>query len=132
MASKKPLNVTDESRSVPMTIFLLAWPVFVEQIFSTLVSFADTAMVGALGKEATAAISINYGNFIQLIIDFLLMAFCVFMVLRVIVTSRAKLEAMQKKEKEEAVAAVAEEPAPISEEVLLLREIRDSLKGSKE
>ncbi len=59
MASKKPLNVTDESRSVPMTIFLLAWPVFVEQIFTTLVSFADTAMVGALGKEATAAISIS-------------------------------------------------------------------------
>lgn len=59
MATKKPLNVTDESRSVPMTIFLLAWPVFVEQIFSTLVSFADTAMVGSLGKEATAAISIS-------------------------------------------------------------------------
>ena len=59
MATKKPLNVTDESRSVPMTIFLLAWPVFIEQIFSTLVSFADTAMVGALGKEATAAISIS-------------------------------------------------------------------------
>ena len=59
MAAKKPLNVTDESRSVPMTIFLLAWPVFIEQIFTTLVSFADTAMVGALGKEATAAISIS-------------------------------------------------------------------------
>ena len=59
MASKKPLNVTDESRSVPKTIFLLAWPVFVEQIFTTLVSFADTAMVGALGKEATASISIS-------------------------------------------------------------------------
>ena len=59
MASKKPLNVTDGSRSVPMTIILLAWPVFIEQVFSTLVSFADTAMVGALGKEATAAISIS-------------------------------------------------------------------------
>ena len=59
MPSKKPLNVTDESRSVPLTIVLLAWPVFIEQIFSTLVSFADTAMVGSLGKEATAAISIS-------------------------------------------------------------------------
>lgn len=59
MPSKKQLNVTDESRSVPMTIFLLAWPVFIEQIFTTLVSFADTAMVGSLGKEATAAISIS-------------------------------------------------------------------------
>ena len=42
-----------------MTILLLAWPVFVEQIFTTLVSFADTAMVGSLGAEATAAISIS-------------------------------------------------------------------------
>jgi len=59
MASKRPLNVTDESRSVPKTIVMLAWPVFIEQIFTTLVSFADTAMVGALGKEATASISIS-------------------------------------------------------------------------
>ncbi len=59
MASKKPLNVTDESRSTIMTIILLAWPVLVEQIFSTLVSFADTAMVGSMGKVATASISIS-------------------------------------------------------------------------
>ena len=59
MAAKKQLNVTDESRSIPMTIILLAWPVFIEQVFTTLVSFADTAMVGALGKEATASISIS-------------------------------------------------------------------------
>ena len=59
MAAKKPLNITDGSRSVPMTIILLAWPVFIEQVFTTLVSFADTAMVGSLGKEATAAISIS-------------------------------------------------------------------------
>ena len=55
-SNKKKLNVTDESRSTFMTIILLAWPVFVEQIFSTLVSFADTAMVGSLGTHATAAV----------------------------------------------------------------------------
>lgn len=55
----KQLNVTDESRSVPLTIVLLAWPVLVEQIFTTLVSFADTAMVGSLGAWATASISIS-------------------------------------------------------------------------
>ena len=43
MAAKKPLNITDGSRSVPMTIILLAWPVFIEQVFTPLVSFADTA-----------------------------------------------------------------------------------------
>ena len=80
------------------------------------------------GEVAQAAISINYGNFIQLIIDFLLMALCVFLVLRVIVKSRARLEA--KKKQEEAVAEAA--PAPTPEDILLLREIRDSLRNKKD
>lgn len=58
-AKQKTFNVTDESRSTVMTIILLAWPVLVEQIFTTLVSFADTAMVGALGAAATASVSIS-------------------------------------------------------------------------
>lgn len=80
------------------------------------------------GEVAQAAISINYGNFIQLIIDFLLMAFCVFLVLRVIVKSRARLEAKKKQEE----AAVEAAPAPTPEDILLLREIRDSLKNKKD
>ncbi len=80
------------------------------------------------GEVAQAAISINYGNFIQLIIDFLLMAFCVFLVLRVIIKYRTKME--EKKKKEEAV--VEEAPAPTPEDILLLREIRDSLKNKKD
>ena len=60
MAAKmKQLDVTDESRSVWKTIVLLAWPVLVEQIFTTLISFADTAMVGSLGAGATAAVTIS-------------------------------------------------------------------------
>ena len=59
MASRKQINIMDESRSPIMTILLLAWPVFVDQIFTTLVSFADTAMVGSLGAAATASISIS-------------------------------------------------------------------------
>ena len=75
------------------------------------VNFADLKYVlkeevlNEAGEVAQAAISINYGNFIQLIIDFLLMAFCVFLVLRVIVKSRARLEA--KKKQEEAAAEAA-------------------------
>ncbi len=55
----KSINVADESRSVFKTIVLLAWPVFLEQILTTLVSYADTAMVGSLGATATAAVSIS-------------------------------------------------------------------------
>lgn len=60
MAAKmKQIDITDESRSTWKTIVLLAWPVLVEQIFTTLVSFADTAMVGSMGAGATAAVSIS-------------------------------------------------------------------------
>ncbi len=55
----KSINVADESRSTFKTILLLAWPVFLEQVLTTLVSYADTAMVGALGAWATAAVSIS-------------------------------------------------------------------------
>ena len=59
MAARPQINITDESRKPYLTILLLAWPVFVEQIFTTLVSFVDTAMVGSLGANATAAVSIS-------------------------------------------------------------------------
>lgn len=49
----------DETRSTTKTIILLAWPVFLEQIFTTLVSYADTAMVGSLGAWATTSVSIS-------------------------------------------------------------------------
>ena len=38
------------------TILALAWPTMLEQLLSTAVQYVDTAMVGALGTEATAAV----------------------------------------------------------------------------
>lgn len=68
--------------------------------------------------EATKAAApvIKYGAFIQAVVDFVIIAFVVFMMVRMI----AK---MQKKQ-EEAPAA----PAATPEDIVLLREIRDSLK----
>lgn len=56
---KQRLDLTDETRSPIRMIIYLAWPLFLEQILSTLVSFVDTSMVGSLGKAATAAVSIS-------------------------------------------------------------------------
>ena len=64
---------------------------------------------------------INYGMFIQNIIDFLIVAFCIFL----IVKGLNKLSEMGKKK--EAEEAKKTEPV-ISEEVKLLREINESLK----
>lgn len=68
-------------------------------------------------------VAIMYGSFIQAIINFILVAFSVFLIVRTI--NKAK-DALKKKEVEEKKeeAKVAEP----SEEILLLREIRDSLK----
>ncbi|MFL9844994.1 large-conductance mechanosensitive channel protein MscL [Flavobacterium rhizosphaerae] len=71
---------------------------------------------------AVDAVSINYGNFIQLIINFIIIGFCIFMLLR----------AYQKTKKKEAEApAPAAPPAPSAEEQLLM-EIRDAIKSQKQ
>lgn len=79
----------------------------------------------AAAKEAGFAV-LSYGNFIQTIIDFIIIALSIFMVLRVIVKTKERLEAKKKAEEEAAAAAAAVPPAPTAEE--LLAEIRDLLK----
>ncbi len=62
---------------------------------------------------------IMFGNFIQAVINFLITAFVLFIMVKGL--NKVKEKALKEKKEEEA----AEEPA---EEILLLREIRDSLK----
>lgn len=45
-----------ESRAMVGIIMSLAWPTIVEQIMQTAVQYIDTAMVGSLGTQATAAV----------------------------------------------------------------------------
>lgn len=73
-------------------------------------------------KEATAdkaTVLLNYGNFIQVVIDFILVAFAIFMLIKAMNSMKRKQEA--------APAAPPAPPAPTKEE-LLLTEIRDLLK----
>jgi len=66
MMAKQRLDLTNENQSTFKVILWLAWPLFVEQILSTLVSFVDNAMVGTLGAAATASVSIS-NSFVFLI-----------------------------------------------------------------
>ena len=43
-------------RAMLSTIFALAWPTMLEQLMQTAVQYVDTAMVGSLGTQATAAV----------------------------------------------------------------------------
>ncbi|MBQ8390603.1 MAG: large-conductance mechanosensitive channel protein MscL [Oscillibacter sp.] len=83
----------------------------------------------AAGVETAAEVAMNFGLFISTIVDFLITAFAVFCVIKVINTMRAKAEAARKKE-EEAPAEPETPPAPPepSNEEKLLMEIRDLLK----
>lgn len=76
----------------------------------------------ALGKAAIEEVAINYGMFIQNIVDFVIIALSIFIALRVTMK-------FMKKEKE-AEAAPAPAPEPTAEEKLLT-EIRDLLKDQK-
>ena len=72
------------------------------------------------GDVAIPEVALSYGVFINTIITFLIVSFCIFLVVK---GYNKMKESMEKKEKE----APAEPPAPSKEEVLLT-EIRDLLK----
>ncbi len=105
------------------------------------------AVLDAEGAVATAEVALRYGNFIQTILDFLIIALSIFCVLRVIMKAKAKAneeetkaaeeakakaDAEAKEEKEKADAEAAAEKQRLlderAEEMALLRDIAASLK----
>ena len=74
------------------------------------------------GAEIAPAVTWNYGAFIQQVVDFTILAFCVFMMVKI-------MNKLMKKEEAKPAPAPAP-PAPSKEEVLLT-EIRDLLKEQK-
>ena len=88
-------------------------------------SFSDSklvlrpAEVDAAGETIKEAIELNWGNFVQTTVDFFIIAFCIFLIIKGMNTFRKK---------EEAAPAA---PAPTPEDIQLLREIRDELKKGR-
>ena len=83
------------------------------------VDFSDLSIVLKEAAGDVSAVTLNYGSFIQIIIDFLIVAFAVFLLVK-------SLNSLKKK-KEDVPAPIAE---PTKEEILL-GEIRDLLKKDK-
>lgn len=73
-------------------------------------------------KEAGAPL-LGFGQFITVVINFIILAFIVFLIVRSVNRMMTRLE----KQKAEGTAAPAADPA----DVILLREIRDELKASR-
>ncbi len=80
------------------------------------VNFTELKLVMKAATDVHPAVTWNYGNFIQVTFDFLIVAFAVFLLIKAINAAKKKEE-----------AAPATPPAPSKEEILLT-EIRDLLK----
>ena len=74
---------------------------------------AEVDAAGETGKEAS---ELSWGNFVQTTVDFFIIAFCIFLIIKGMNSFRKKEEAQPA------------EPAPTPEDIQLLREIRDELK----
>lgn len=81
------------------------------------VNFTDFKFTLKEASDGVEAVTVNYGNFIQVTVDFLIIAFCIFIVIKLI----------NKIKREEIKEEVSTEPAAPSE-AELLTEIRDLLK----
>ena len=84
--------------------------------FTDLKIILQGAVVDPAGKSISA-VTLNYGSFIQTALDFLIVAFVIFMMIK----------AMNRMKKKQIEAAVPAPPLPGKEEILLT-EIRDLLK----
>ncbi len=87
--------------------------------FTDLKIIMKDPIIDAAGVITTQAVSINYGNFIQTTVDFLIIAFAIFMMIKAMNSL---------KKKEEVAPAETPAPPPPSNEEVLLAEIRDLLK----
>lgn len=81
------------------------------------VNFASLRLTLKEAVGDTAAVTLNYGAFLQTVVDFVIVAFAIFLMIR-------GINSMRKKQ-EEAPAA----PAPPPNQEILLAEIRDLLKN---
>lgn len=83
------------------------------------IDFSDMKIVLTQANEATetAEVAINYGLFINVVIQFVIIAFCIFLVIK-------GINSLKRKEEK-----APEEPAAPTKEETLLTEIRDILKN---
>jgi len=84
------------------------------------VDFSDLAITLSAATEEAGAVLLKYGVFVQTVVDFLIIAFAIFMVVKAMNSVTAK---------DEPEAEPAAPPPPSNEEVLLA-EIRDALRNS--
>lgn len=85
------------------------------------INFTNLKLVLSEASEGKPAVTWNYGSFLQAILDFLIIAWAIFLLVKGVNRLRRKEEA----------AATPPAPAAPAPEIQLLTEIRDALKGTR-
>jgi len=95
------------------------------------VNFSHLRIIIRKATVERPELALTYGNFLQNVIDFLIIAIVVFMIVRTFNSFREKLE-KAKKQEEAAAAAATPVPEPVvPADIVLLTEIRDLLQKKK-
>lgn len=88
------------------------------------------ATYDAAGKLLTEETALGYGMFIQEVLEFFIIAICIFVMLKVVLSFKDKFMKLAKKEEIEAAEEAAKEtPAESTEDIL--KDIRELLKAEK-
>ena len=93
---------------------------------------AVTETVDGVETVVKEAVLLNYGSFIKSIIDFLIVAFCLFCALKVVMGIKERAENLKKKEEEEKIAEAPAAPKPEEVTAETLKEILAILKDKKD
>ena len=86
-------------------------------------ALSDSVTAGSLEAAKEQGAVLAYGSFLTVVLNFLILAWIIFLMVKAVNKMRAKAEAAMKKEEEEKAA----EPAAPAADVALLTEIRDLL-----
>ena len=89
------------------------------------VAEAAQAAQQAITNTDVPSVFLNYGNFIQEIVNFFIIALCIFLCIRLVTRMGNKIRSKKVEE------PAPEAPAPKADDIVLLEEIRDLLKEKK-
>ena len=100
-------------------------------MFTGGIDFSNLKIVIRAATETDPGLFISYGNFIQAIVNFLILSLCVFTIVRSMNSMHDKVHAKEVAEKKAAEEAADAQPAPVDEKLEVLKAIQKLLEEQK-